>query len=200
LLEANYKVKLDELVRIWTDMCKDVSVDIVIRLRVLEIIELRTAGWRGTQKLKEFYQHRISKFENSKGRESPSPATKTPFDSRSVNSSTTASTTSKMKPRQEPERLKTTIQDLFPDGNIRERECIIVDGVKLFISSASPKLLSEAKMILSESLAKQTMKRVTSNVRYSREDLLSLSKTPTTAETPFKVKACSCPEIVIKGR
>ena len=107
-----------------------------------------------------------------------------------------------LKQRQEPERFKTTLQELFPDGSIRERECLIVDGVKLFISSASPKLLQEAKIILKENLIKQSYKSLVtaSNVRYSRDALLSLANNPTSEQTPFKVKACSCPEILVKDR
>ena len=160
------------------------------------------AGWKATEKLKNFYQDRISKFEDSRARVGTPEQGTTPIDSRSVHSSTTTSNNSKLKPRPEPERFKTTLQELFPDGSIRERECIIVDGVKLFISSVSPKLLQEAKMILREKLIKQPAKSLSSasNIRYSRDDLISLANNPSSEETPFKVAACSCPEILLKER
>ena len=85
VLEANYKFKMDELMNIWTEMCKDNTVDIVVRLRALEVIEIRTFMWKPTQKLRDFYkviimiilsflvfifcilvQERIAKFEKVK--------------------------------------------------------------------------------------------------------------------------------------
>ena len=56
VLEANYKFKMDELMNIWTEMCKDNTVDIVVRLRALEVIEIRTFMWKPTQKLRDFYK------------------------------------------------------------------------------------------------------------------------------------------------
>jgi len=199
LLEANYKDKLDELVNIWTEMCKDSSVDIVTRLRALEIIELRTCRWRASEKLRQFYQERIIKFEKKQ----QSSSISSPEDSNSVKSTAT-SNKSKLASRPEPERFQTSIKELFPDTSIRERQCILVDGVKLFISSASPKLLQEAKQILKENLVKRNLQcsSAVSNVRYSRDDLLSLSRSPPSSVIPIQWNLIveSCPEIVTRMR
>ena len=66
LLEANYKDKLDELQMFLTELVKDVNVDIILRLKVLEIIELRIMGWKVTSKVEDYYRGKISQFEENK--------------------------------------------------------------------------------------------------------------------------------------
>ena len=45
LLEADHGEKLGLLQMYLTEICKDVRVDINLRLKILEIIELRSLGW-----------------------------------------------------------------------------------------------------------------------------------------------------------
>ena len=95
-------------------------------------------------------------------------------------------------------RFQTSVKELFPNTNIRERECVVVDGVKIFLSSASPELLKEAKAVLAAKLHRGP--RSSSSVQYSREDLLSLARSPTSSQPPVKWPggSVSCPEILCK--
>ena len=69
-MEANYKDKLDQLQHVLTEFCKDGTINMVLRLRVLEIIEMRTMGWRMSSTAEEYYTTKIAQFqkrEESKG-------------------------------------------------------------------------------------------------------------------------------------
>ena len=213
LLEANYKDKLDELQMFLTELVKDVNVDIILRLKVLEIIELRIMGWKVTPKVEDYYRRKISQFEENKKRS----RVQTLIGSQSVGSSTSTgkspSVTGKdsrsklpRSNRSEDLRFQTSVQELFPDTSLRQRECIIVDGVKLFVSSTSTNLLKEARAILTDHLVRQssTTKFPSSKVYYSREDLLSLATVPISNIPPDQVKLSvisnSCPEILCKPK
>jgi len=199
VLEANYKFKMDELMNIWTEMCKDNTVDIVVRLRALEVIEIRTFMWKPTQKLRDFYKERIAKFEKVKSdltRVEPTSSARS-----SDNESFKSIPGSSASKRPEAERFQTSVRELFPD--IRERECVVVEGVKLFISCVSPEILLKAKQVLKDNLVNLKTSS-SSNVRYSREDLISLSNSPSVTDTDSPVQwsliADSCPEILLKDR
>ena len=211
LLEANYKDKLDRLQMFLTELVKDVNVDIILKLKVLEIIELRIMGWKVTSKVEDYYRGKISQFEENKRRSQ----VQTLVGSQSVRSSASTSNdpsvsgkdpSSKLPKfnRSDDLRFQTSVHELFPDTNLRERECVIVDGVKLFVSSTSSKLLKDAKAILTDHLVRQSSanKFPSSNVHYSREDLLSLASAPTSSLPPDQVKLSvisnSCPEILCK--
>ena len=102
-------------------------------------------------------------------------------------------------------RFQTSVKELFPNTNIRERECVVVDGVKIFLSSASPELLKEAKAVLAAKLhrgPRSSSSSSSSSVQYSREDLLSLARSPTSSQPPVKWPggSVSCPEILCKVR
>ena len=58
-MEANYKSKLDSLQTLLTELCKDESLELVLRLKVLEVIELRTMGWRASSSAAQYYRERI---------------------------------------------------------------------------------------------------------------------------------------------
>ena len=70
-------------------------------------------------------------------------------------------------------RFKTPVHELFPDKELKERECVVVDKVKIFLYSSSTKLLKEAKIVLMENFNKRPS---FSNIKYSREDLLDLKE------------------------
>ena len=49
LLDTNNKDKLDILQTFLTKICQDTELDLVLRLQVLEMIELRNLAWGGKQ-------------------------------------------------------------------------------------------------------------------------------------------------------
>ena len=201
-MEANYKSKLDTLQTLLMELCKDETLELVLRLKVLEVIELRTMGWRASSSAAQYYRERIPQVEDSQQRRrmrtpaKPSSSSVTP-PSAGNNSSTQA--------REDKDdgdlRFQTSVKELFPNTNIRERECVVVDGVKIFLSSASPELLKEAKAVLAAKLHRGP-RSSSSSVQYSREDLLSLARSPTSSQPPVKWPggSVSCPEILCKVR
>ena len=67
-MEANYKSKLDSLQTLLTELCKDETLELVLRLKVLEVIELRTMGWRASSSAAQYYRERIPQVEDSQQR------------------------------------------------------------------------------------------------------------------------------------
>merc|ERR1719158_596748 len=92
-------------------------------------------------------------------------------------------------------RFKTPVHELFPDKELKERECVVVDKVKIFLYSSSTKLLKEAKIVLTENFNKRPS---FSNIKYSREHLLHLKGSPPSSDPPLKwnMVTQSCPEII----
>ena len=203
LLEANYKSKLDSLQTLLTELCKDESLELVLRLKVLEVIELRTMGWRASSSAAQYYRERIPQVEDRQQRRRTQQTPAKP-SSNSVTPPSVGSIGS-IQARGDKEgedlRFQTSVKELFPNTNIRERECVVVDGVKIFLSSASPELLKEAKAVLAAKLHRGP-RSSSSSVQYSREDLLSLARSPSSTQPPVKWPggSVSCPEILCRVR
>ena len=201
MLEANYKSKLDSLQTLLMELCKDETLELVLRLKVLEVIELRTMGWRASSSAAQYYRERIPQVEDSQQRrrtqQRPSSNSVTPPSAGSI-----GSIQARGGKEGEDLRFQTSVKELFPNTNIRERECVVVDGVKIFLSSASPELLKEAKAVLAAKLHRGPRSSSSSSVQYSREDLLSLARSPTSSQPPVKWPggSVSCPEILCKVR
>jgi len=204
LLEANYKDKLDQLQHVLTEFCKDGTINMVLRLRVLEIIELRTMGWRMSSTAEEYYTTKIAQFqkrEESKGTNGSVLAASSKTEEFKSTKSDTADRFKMPNPKiggrssNDELRFKTPVHELFPDKELKERECVVVDKVKIFLSSSSTKLLKEAKIVLMENFNKRPS---FSNIKYSREDLLDLKRSPPSSDPPLKWKMVtqSCPEII----
>jgi len=212
LLEANYKDKLDQLQHLLTEFCKDGNVDMVLRLRVLEIIELRTMGWKMSGTAEEYYTTKIAQFqergESRAMNRSGVAASEATSESDNAKKSTSTRTTERKKVSNQMNdgrfswdelRFQTPVQELFPDKELKERECVVVDKVKIFLYSSSTKLLKEAKIVLMENFNKSAS---FSNVKYSREDLINLKRSPPSSYPPLKwsLVTQSCPEIIIHKR
>ena len=204
MLEANYKDKLDQLQSVLTEFCKDGKVDIVLRLRVLEIIELRTMGWKMSSGAEQYYTTKIAHFQERKETNKLLTGASSLADTASIKSSKTT-TDKKMnfdhnigqRSNLDEMRFQTPVKELFPDRELKQRECVVVGNVKIFLLSSSTKLLKEAKAVLSDNFNKGPS---FSNVKYSREDLLSLKMSPSSAQLPLKWAGVtqSCPEIICK--
>jgi len=195
------KEKFDRMQMIFNEFCKDVGVDVALRLQVLEVLELRIMKWNVRPELAEYYQSNIAKIEENR-KMKQAQATK---DNSSIKSSSTISTVfleksnrQKSYPVGDEMRFKTSVQELFPEVKLKERECVVVDGVKIFLSSVSTDLLKKAKTILTEHLVKPKPAS-SSLIRYSREDLLSLAAAPFSQdENKFTFIRHSCPEVLLK--
>lgn len=197
------KEKFDRMQMVFNEFCKDVTIDVALRLQVLEVLELRIMNWVVRPELTEFYQTGIAKFEENKKMQQAQAI----VDDGSVKSASTISTAFLEKPNRQKSypvgddmRFKTSVQELFPDVKLKERECVIVDGVKIFLSSVSNDLLRKAKVILTEHLVRPKYAPSSSLIRYSREDLLSLASAPISQdESKFSFIRHSCPEVLLKN-
>jgi len=61
-LERNNPHALNRLQVLLTNLCQDSSLDIVLRLQLLEVIELRSLGWKPDPTVENYYKERIGKF------------------------------------------------------------------------------------------------------------------------------------------
>jgi len=62
-LELTNKVELDELQNELVKLCQDSFLDLEVRLQILELIELRSFGWKPNKGMEEFY---IEKFNEAR--------------------------------------------------------------------------------------------------------------------------------------
>ena len=151
-MEADHKDKLDLLQSYFVEVCRDPSVDVNIRLSVLEILELRSCGWETNPHIEHFYRERsgeIQRRQEAKKQaiaEAFAPTSKKP--ARAANF--------------EGDNLKfqTKVSDLFPNSQVRSRKSIVVEvkgkQVKLFLSSTNQALLTEAKICLSQHFCRRS--------------------------------------------
>ena len=72
LLEMNYREKMDMMQTVMTKICQDRQVDLLIRLQVLEIVELRTLDWISNNIFERYYRDRFEKLEDIKKRDGES--------------------------------------------------------------------------------------------------------------------------------
>merc|ERR1719318_2175331 len=63
LLEKNHGDALDCLHLQLINVCQDPSVDVLLRLQLLEIIELRTLGWQSVPLIDAYYQKRFGDYD-----------------------------------------------------------------------------------------------------------------------------------------
>ena len=180
----------------------------VLRLRVLEITELRTMGWRMSNTAEEYYTTKIAQFQKREERQRERSGLAASLETDAFENSTKMGMRDR-KMMSNPKidgrsswddlRFHTPVQELFPDKELKERECVVVDKVKIFLYSSSIKLLKEAKIVLTDNFNKSPN---FSNVKYSREDLINLKKSPPSSYPPLKwsMVTQSCPEIIIHKR
>ncbi|KAG5892126.1 hypothetical protein JTB14_032348 [Gonioctena quinquepunctata] len=65
-LEILFKEQLDHAFKIFRDKAQDdIQVDMLSRLHLLELIELRAKGWKGTDGMALYYRRKINQFGNS---------------------------------------------------------------------------------------------------------------------------------------
>ena len=135
-MEANYKSKLDSLQTLLTELCKDETLELVLRLKVLEVIELRTMGWRASSSAAQYYRERIPQVEDSQQRRRTQQTQARP----SSNSVTPppAATISNVQPAGNKDgedlRFQTSVKELFPNRA----------NYKCFLSAAMTRLAARA--------------------------------------------------------
>jgi len=68
-LEQTEKEKLDLVQGELTKMCQDTSLDLQLRLQLLELIELRTLGWESNENMETFYREKFQEVEEKEDEE-----------------------------------------------------------------------------------------------------------------------------------
>jgi len=174
LLDINHKDKLDILQILLTKICQDTELDLVLRLQVLEVIELRTLGWKSNEVVDNYYNERFAQFEESRRRKQERKEAK---ESRSKEGGD-------KKPRLSLTPSMSSIQE---QASEKEKDFVTVNGVKLFLQSSSVQLTASAKKLLEGHFNNQASSAApsSSNMKYSRRDLLTLATSPLAREAPL---------------
>ena len=137
------------------EICQDSTVEITLRLNILEVIELRSLGWSSNPHLEQFYREKKAQFEQT---ESAFPEVQQDKNKNfaSALQASQADTRSARSNIDDADELKfqTSVQELFPNTKLRVRECVVVEGKdvpeKLFLSSTNSQLVKDAKSCLSQ--------------------------------------------------
>ena len=121
-LEQTEKQQLDLLQGELTRLCQDTSLDLQLRLQLLELIELRTLGWETNESMESFYKEKFQEVEEKEDEE--------------------------VKTRQRRGEGTVNISSLDEAGHTQEM--IQVGEVKLFISSSNKEVITAAKQQLQQ--------------------------------------------------
>eukprot|EP00092_Neocalanus_flemingeri_P022167 GFUD01024045.1.p1 GENE.GFUD01024045.1~~GFUD01024045.1.p1 ORF type:complete len:283 (-),score=122.27 GFUD01024045.1:115-963(-) len=171
-LERSDKDKLDTLQTLLTKICQDRDLDLVLRLQVLEVIELRTLGWKSNEGVDNYYKERFTQFEESRRKEQERKEAKA-VRSRDAGVK---------KIRENQSGSKSSDQEQVDE---KDKIFVTVNGVKLFISSTSQELSASAKKFLENHFSNQSMALPTSKMKYTRTDLLTLASSTMAKEAPL---------------
>jgi len=68
-LEASHKEQMDKLLSAMVAACRDGELDLITRVHMLEVIELRSMGWQTNENVTNYYQQKLAEIE------APRPAT-----------------------------------------------------------------------------------------------------------------------------
>ena len=180
LLDMNHKNKMDTLQTLLSRVCQDNQLELYIRLQVLEVIELRTLGWKSNKMVDDYYQERYAQFEESRAMEEAMRVTKEEGVRREAICAKSKDGGEKRKSRKTPSML--SVPELTKD----DKEFVIINGEKIFISSDNPELAANAKKLIVEHFTTQSSLAVpsSSKMMYSRTDLLTLATSPLAREAP----------------
>jgi len=167
LLDNYNKDKMDTMHTLLTKICQDSQLEVLLRLQVLEVIELRTLGWVRSEAVDNYYQERFAQFgEARKEQERREAKTKSKEGEKKRKLSQTTSS-------------MTSIQ-----GQNYE---VIVNGEKIFLNSNNPELTANAGKLLVNHFTNQSSLPPSvcpSSMKYSRTDLLTLATSPLSREAP----------------
>ena len=160
LLDFDHKDKMDITQTLLTKIVQDTQLDLPLRLRLLEFIELRTLDWKRSEAVDNYYQERFAQFEENKRKEQEKKDAK--------------------KKRKLSFPSLSSIQEPSDD-----HQFLTVNGEKIFLDSSNPELTANAKKLLIDHFSsKLSVPSCPSNIKYSRTDLLTLATSPLAREAP----------------
>ena len=123
-LEFSFKMELDELQNELVKLCQDSYLDLEVRLQILEIIELRSFGWKPNKGMEEFYIEKFNDARKAKEMSLTSPP-------RTVNVSTPTVYKSAMKSPNEQ------IKDATPRVGVNDEDNVTRSHLKIGTSVLS---------------------------------------------------------------
>lgn len=179
-LETKHADRLDSLQLIMTKLCQNSKVDITIRLRLLEIIELKSFGWEVSPQVENYYKERFEQLA-SKQIEDSEKCNNTEY---SINVNHGAS-----------KFVKRSILDKVPVV----KECLEVNGVRMYLHSSNPASTAKAKKVLEDFFSQDSSLRP--QVQYSRCEILGLASSPLSLLPPdrWEVMSKSLPSILLRS-
>ena len=173
-LESQHSTKLDTLQRVFTELCQDSRLDIVLRLRLLEVIELRTLDWEVTPVVEKYYKER---FQQVGGRQM-----------------------SGSQDQENVQRRGNCARDDIKTETETHVDSIKVKDVLIYLRSVNPVSIDKAKTVLADFFSHDT--HLFPAVQYSRETILSLA-TGDMAHTPpdqWDTLSQSLPSVLLRSK
>jgi len=176
-LESQHSTKLDTLQTVLAGLCQDSRLDIVLRLRLLEVIELRTLKWEVTPVMEKYYKERFQQLQLGGGKQ--------------------------MLGSQDQEILQrrgNSARDDIPTETETPVDSLEVKDVLIYLRSDNPVSIAKAKKVLADFFSNDTS--VFPKVQYSREKILSLS-TGDMAHSPpdqWDTLSQSLPSVLLRSK
>ena len=68
LLDISHRQKMDDMQTVFTKICQDMKISVKLRLKVLEVIELRTLDWITNEAVDNYYKEKFALIERGKSR------------------------------------------------------------------------------------------------------------------------------------
>jgi len=178
-MEKSHKKQLDRLEVIIREACTDAQMDIITRLNVLEIIELRLDGWIVSPKTANLFRHRFTEAQLDIDLKKIGYEGGVNCSSVNVNNNNTTH-------EDQGENNNTSVEDL------KFRTVLLVNGHKVEVSSSSDKIVNTCKDVLIEFFSIVDNDDSSSPVHtltkpdicYEKDELLRLSNSPLCKDVP----------------
>ena len=68
LLDISHRQKMDDMQTVFTKICQDMKISVKLRLKVLEVIELRTLEWITNDTVDNYYKEKFALIEKGRSR------------------------------------------------------------------------------------------------------------------------------------
>jgi len=213
-LELNNREDLDliqtELVR----LCQESAMDLEVRLQILEVVELRALNWRSNRAMEEFYVEKFRETRQAKSRQVSNTVVAT-SDRRDVSS--TAVSDRDVSTAVTRRQLKIGASELVLESRDRRVLQLAHQHLETFFSSSNNITLvsdisdSDENQRSIRSIPAQvnrerlevsykTPELSLSQLKYSREALLTLANNPRAQDTPtnWSEMKLSLPDVIIR--
>jgi len=162
-LEASNKELMDSFNSCLVEACRDESLDLVARVHMLEIIELRTMNWKTNENVTNYYKQKLAQIETeslspktapvilnpSAPDFSPRPPSSEQGEKREKLRNSKSTSSFRISPVQELEKDSLLISG-SPELCSKSSETVKVGTEQLTITGVTPELVKTAKIVLNE--------------------------------------------------